>query len=133
MKKLILAIFFLFTIINPVMADYEYVNPSEYVNPLAITVKDSYKFRTENRMNLSQKELLDCLLFMEYWRGFIAALTMEHGEKVGVLECLGKPLDLWFDIIFDEYKYGKFNGSEKFFSVFYGTVARICKITIAGK
>lgn len=126
MCKIILVICFMFTVTSPAKAN------NEIVDPVRATVKDLYKFRTENLRNLSKYDQLNYISLDRFYLGFLTALKMEHGENVDVLECLNKDFAVWSDIIFDQYKSNMLKGSEKFFPVFYGNVAKICKVPIAG-
>lgn len=121
---------------------------AEEINPYTLTVEDAYIFYTkyitynvipppEERYDTLEKinffssyysGIKDSILFQRYAVLLKRGSNIENALNDKVSNCINKGIYIWFDVIFDRYKYNEINGKELFTTTLIKTINGICKI-----
>ena len=105
MKKMILIVCLIALFVKPVNAD------------LAVpTVEEAYLItRASNKksVNMTEDVFLGFVVAGQITFAITNALKMNNIE---IIECLDKPTQIWFDMVFDEYKNNRIKGNKEFYS-----------------
>jgi endonuclease YncB( thermonuclease family) len=120
MKRFLFVFAALSMFCNPVKAntfDQEY-----------LSVNDAYILE---KTDSSIYSLYDRYLFVGYFLGmrdFFSSLVLPFDEKKS--KCIARPLGVWEDVIFDQYKVNKISGKDYFSIIFLKTIREVCDIDL---
>ena len=101
---------------------------AETIYPYDITVKDAYYFKNTNFHSLSNEEIDNRLSITSYYLGVTDTVANFHSENKEEFKCIARPVAIWFDIIFEDYRQNKIQGTDYFYTIYIDTIYRICNI-----
>ena len=122
-----------FVVITLLLVSFLFCKPvwAEEFSPHWETVEEVYLLQN-NKFGNSKDELKKMALIY-YFTGIKeheVIRLQEENKKAS--DCINKPVTVWFDPVFDEYKHNRIKGNNPFFPYFIGVINDICNVDLWG-